>query len=68
MADVKREKELVSCINCAHAVYMQWMKNPVVAHCLVGDERQVAQSLRYCKMYKARNTPPEITHYDSYED
>lgn len=68
MAEIKKEKQLVRCIDCVNASCMQWMKNPVVAYCRVGDERQVAESRRYCKEFKASNVPPQITHYDHYED
>ena len=68
MAEAKKERDLVCCLDCANATFMQWMQNPIVAHCTSSDERQVAESRRLCKNFKARNTEPQITHYDHYDD
>lgn len=59
---------LVSCRNCAHATFMQWFKNPVIAYCDAFDERMVADSQHRCKLFEYRdNSDREIQHFDHYD-
>lgn len=59
---------LISCRNCAHASFMQWFNNPVIAYCDAREERMVADSVHLCNMYVYRNNADrEITHYDHYD-
>lgn len=57
---------MVQCINCKYATYMQWFKNPVIAECKILKERQVAEAKRICKEFKERLEPGNITHFDNY--
>lgn len=63
----EKKKDFTRCINCAYATYMQWMNNPVIAHCRITDERQVAEAKRICKEFVKRDKEAKITHYDSYD-
>lgn len=66
MADNKKESK--RCINCIYATCMQWMQNPVIAHCRLTDERQVAEAKRSCKEFRQRESPAPIQHFASYDE
>lgn len=60
---------LISCRTCAHATFMQWFENPVIAQCAMFGDRQVADSMRRCKQYHYRdNSDRPVQHFDSYEE
>lgn len=65
----KDTKKLARCYDCQYATLMQWVENPVIAHCKILHERFVAECDRQCRSFKPSEIPnPEITHYDFYED
>ena len=66
---VKKDKELVRCIDCKYAVLTQRFSNPVIAGCpyiRVPGLHYVAECGRYCESYAKRNSKPLITHFNSY--
>ncbi|MCF0195867.1 MAG: hypothetical protein HUK03_01235 [Bacteroidaceae bacterium] len=69
MAEAKKNRETISCITCIHASLMQWMQNPIIAHCQVRDQREVAEVKRSCKEYKENSEKnPAIQHFSKYEE
>jgi hypothetical protein len=64
-----QEKTYVSCLHCAHAQFMRWFNNPIIAYCFEEHTRTVAESQRICSLFKPSGNPnPEITHFDHYEE
>ena len=64
-----QEKTYVSCLHCAHAQFMQWFNNPIVAYCYEEHTRMVAETQRICSLFKPSGNPnPEITHFDHSEE
>ena len=53
------KRGLVCCMNCRHALLLQYGENPVIAECLqkpnpygrVPYEREVARVMRHCEMW-----------------
>lgn len=65
----KDSKTLARCFRCKHAVFMQWLENPIIADCQIRHERFVAMIDRQCPLFEPSYIEePEITHYDHYED
>ena len=65
----KDSKSLARCFRCKHAVFMQWLENPIIAECQIRHERFVAMIDRQCPLYEMSYIEePEIAHYDHYED
>ncbi len=58
---------MVTCLQCKHGRFMQWMKNPIICECRLKNERLVAASRRLCPQFEASGIDrPEVTHYDHY--
>lgn len=69
MAKNTNKENKIRCIDCAHATYMQWFENPIIAMCNMRNERMVAESEHICGMYQdAGPRKPEIQHFDCYSD
>lgn len=63
---MRKQRELIRCVDCKYAQLMQWWDNPVIAQCTLRDEREVAMSRRLCASYEPSNKPKNIQHLTSY--
>lgn len=58
----KKEEILVKCANCKNCDLLLYEKNGVViADCLIKGEREVANAVRICELFKQSVNSKEIT-------
>ncbi len=63
------QSKLVTCITCNKSVLLQWNKNPIIAHCKLSQEREVAACPRMCEHYElSKALPKPIKHMKSYNE